>query len=196
MILPVSSAFNSFPHSYTHALGVGAGKEWGEFLMASDWYKATVLVMSKANAAMLIRAAELAEEAANDAQAGNAAGAAVGGSSAALSASAVVPLVGGAAASEEAGSGASPGVGAEGGGDGLQASGEPVGSQDKPFTKPFNLATMTDAHGQPLNESQALDEHRSRLSLVYGVMLNRDSTQKSSWDDIMESSINECPFGT
>ena len=166
---------------------MGAGKEWGEFLMASEWYKTTVLVLSKANAAMLIRAAEMAEKAANDAHdAANAGpeGAAGGGSSADLSASAGVQSVGAVVASGEAGL-----VGALGGGGGVDGPGEaaePVGAQEKPFKKPFNMATMTDSHGQPLNGSQALDEHRSRLSNVYGVMLNRDSTQKSSWDDMME----------
>jgi hypothetical protein len=159
---------------------VGAGKEWGELLMASEWYKCTVLVLSKANAAMLIQAAVMAEKAARDAQdAGNAAV----GSSAGLSGFTVVPSVGSAVASGDT---ALQEFGDGGGGDLPGAPAEPVGNQDKPFQKPFNLATMTDAHGQPLNESQALDEHTSRLSRVYGVILNRDSTQKSAWEDMLE----------
>ena len=163
---------------------VGAGKEWGELLMASEWYKCTVLVLSKANAAMLIQAAEMAETAASDAQdAGNAAV----GSSAVLSGFTVVPSVGAAVASGETGLGALQELVDGGGGDVPGAPAEPVGAQDKPFQiKPFNLATMTDAHGQSLNESQALEEHKSRLSCVYGVMLNRDSTQKSAWEDMLE----------
>ena len=162
---------------------VGAGKEWGELLMASEWYKCTVLVLSKANAAMLIQAAVMAEKAARDAQdAGNAAVE----SSAILSGFKVVPSVGSAVASGDKGVGALQELGDGGGGDVAGAPAEPVGNQDKPFQKPFNLATMTDAHGQPLNESQALDEHTSRLSRVYGVILNRDSTQKSAWEDMLE----------
>jgi hypothetical protein len=151
--------------------------------MASEWYKGTVLVLSKANAAMLIHAAEMAEKAANDAQdAGNAAG----GSAAVLSGSTGVPSVGTAVASGEAVLVPLQELGDGGGGDFPGAPAEPVGARGKPFQKPFNLATMTDAHGQPLNESQALDEHTSRLSCVYGVMLNRDFTQKSAWEDMLE----------